>query len=284
MAIKRTANHLESNFTTVPNSWIRDTNLTFRARGLLAMLMSHSAGWNTTISSLASQNVEGKDAILTAVRELEEHGYLRREGSRSESGRFESDWVLQDPPPAVEGKPETVADYPRRFSRDGSAATVNPPLKKNSNKKTNIKENQSIDTPVVPRANKPPMRNPVYSQIFEQFWEAYPRKENKPGTYETWRAATKFTEASTIIKAAHAYRENPYREPRFTKTPTNWLTARGWEDGAPEPQRPPQSGQKMPGWVARDQANQQFANAYLNQQQPTGGEHLDSNWIAGELA
>ena len=73
------------------------------------MLMSHSAGWNTTISSLASQNVEGKDAILTAVRELEEHGYLRREGSRSESGRFESDWVLQDPPPAVEGKPETVA-------------------------------------------------------------------------------------------------------------------------------------------------------------------------------
>lgn len=132
---------------------------------------------------------------------------------------------------------------------------------------------------------KPPMRNPSYSQIFEQFWDAYPRKENKPGAYEMWKAATKFTQPATIIKAANTYRDNPYREPRFTKAPSNWLSARGWEDGAPEEQRAPQDpAQKIPGWVARDQANQAFANAYLNQQQPTGGEHLDSNWIAGELA
>ena len=134
---------------------------------------------------------------------------------------------------------------------------------------------------------KAPMRNPVYSQIFEQFWDVYPRQENKPAAYEMWKSATKFTEASTIIKAARAYKENPYREPKFTKTPNNWLSARGWEDGAPEEQRsqPVTVPQKIPGWVARDQANQAFANAYLNQQQPTGGpQPLDSNWIAGELA
>lgn len=144
MAIRRTTNGLESNFTTIPNSWIRDTRLSFRARGLLAMLLSHSAGWEVTISSLASQNKEGKDAILTAVRELERFGYLSREDGRS-GGRFDVDWVLQDPPPAVDGStvaenPPTVEDLPRRFNRDGSTATENPPLKKNSNKKTNEKE------------------------------------------------------------------------------------------------------------------------------------------------
>lgn len=83
----------------------------------------------------------------------------------------------------------------------------------------------------------PPMRNPTYSHLFEQFWNAYPRQEDKLAAYEMWKSATKFTEASTIIKAAKAYRERPNRDPKFTKLPSNWLKNRGWEDGAPEPNR-----------------------------------------------
>lgn len=102
MGIKRIGHDLEGHFTTVPNSWLRDSTLSFRARGLLAMLLSHRAGWNVTIESLAAQNLEGKDAILRAVRELEGAGYLRRDKSR-DGGKFKNDWVLMDPPPAVEG-------------------------------------------------------------------------------------------------------------------------------------------------------------------------------------
>lgn len=171
MGIKRTANNLESNFTTVPNSWVRDSSLSFRARGLLAMLMSHSAGWNITITSLASQNIEGKDAILTAVRELEDRGYLKREGSRGNGGRFESDWVLQDPPPAVEDFPPTVEDYPRRFNRDGSTATVNPPLKKNSNKKNSSKK--TIDKPrsatsALAETAQKPLHQEITTWVYDQ--------------------------------------------------------------------------------------------------------------------
>lgn len=175
MGIRRAANEVESNFTTIPNSWVRDTRLSFKARGLLAMLLSHKAGWNVTISSLAAQNKEGKDAILSAVRELECFGYLVRETSRV-GGKYDADWVLKDPPPAVEDvstvaeNPPTVADKPRRFNRDGLTATENPPLKKNSNKKTNTKKTigkEESATNALDTAEEQPLHRQIAEWVYE---------------------------------------------------------------------------------------------------------------------
>lgn len=79
-----------------------------------------------------------------------------------------------------------------------------------------------------------------YSPAFEQFWEAYPRKEGKLDAYNAWRSASHFNNASHLIAAAGRYRDNPNRDPRYTKTPTRWLNTRGWEDGPAEPPRPQQ--------------------------------------------
>jgi hypothetical protein len=84
----------ERNFTQVPNEWLRDTRLTFRARGLMAWLLSHQTGYKVTLKNLARDNREGLHALREAVLELEKHGYLTRTLVKGDSGHS---WRITDP-------------------------------------------------------------------------------------------------------------------------------------------------------------------------------------------
>lgn len=88
----------ERDFTQLPNTWLRDKQLSYRARGVLAMLMSHEAGFRVTLKSIAGDSPrEGIDAMREAIKELELAGYLRRRPHKN-AGRFEGDdWELCDP-------------------------------------------------------------------------------------------------------------------------------------------------------------------------------------------
>lgn len=89
----------ERNFTQLPNVWLRDESLSFRARGLLALLMTHDDGWHVTLKSLAATSPnEGIDALRTATNELEERGYLKRVTLQGRGGKFEgTTWEICDP-------------------------------------------------------------------------------------------------------------------------------------------------------------------------------------------
>lgn len=95
----RRALRFERNFTQLPNTWLRDESLSFRARGVLALLMSHENGWHVTLKALASASPnEGIDALRTAVNELERFGYLKRVTLKGRYGKFEgTTWEICDP-------------------------------------------------------------------------------------------------------------------------------------------------------------------------------------------
>lgn len=97
MSIRRT--HLTfDNYAQVPNDWMRDTRLSRKARGLLAELLTHRVGWDITIESLVAGGPEGRDAIRSAIGELERHGYLKRKRLRRENGTLSgSDYELREP-------------------------------------------------------------------------------------------------------------------------------------------------------------------------------------------
>lgn len=134
MAIKRQPVKPEDHFTIVANAWLRDYRLTLKARGLLALVLSHKVGWDVTIETLARDNPEGRDAIRSAVAELEEHGYLRRRRAHGDDGRFAGyDYELVYDPPSsgfpTTGEPTT-----------GEPTTGNPTQRRPSSKKTSSKE------------------------------------------------------------------------------------------------------------------------------------------------
>lgn len=78
---------------------------------------------------------------------------------------------------------------------------------------------------------------PVIPSPFDAFWSVYPAE----GRREKPRARLKFAKAAerapvtTIIAGAVRYRDDPNREPRYTKHAATWLHNDCWEDPALTP-------------------------------------------------
>ncbi|MEV6426038.1 hypothetical protein [Streptomyces sp. NPDC051662] len=82
------ADVFRENFTQVYNLALRDRRLSRRARGLLGEILSHRDGFGVSMASLLAGGPEGRDALTSALKELEQYGYLHRERERNELGQL----------------------------------------------------------------------------------------------------------------------------------------------------------------------------------------------------
>ncbi|MEE2034790.1 replication protein [Rhodococcus chondri] len=97
---------LASNFTILSNAVINDDRLSFRARGVLAWLLSKPDDWHTRSESIAAQSPrEGRDAIRSALRELADLGYLVREKIQNERGQWSTIQTIYEEP-VTDPRPE----------------------------------------------------------------------------------------------------------------------------------------------------------------------------------
>ena len=59
------------NYTVMSNYHFKDKSISLKAKGLLSQMLSLPDDWDYTLKGLASINKEGKDAIRSAIKELE---------------------------------------------------------------------------------------------------------------------------------------------------------------------------------------------------------------------
>ena len=76
------------NFTTMSNYHLRDKDLSLKAKGLLSQILSLPDDWDYSVRGLASICLEGKDCIVTTLKELEIKGYLVRKQLRDANGSW----------------------------------------------------------------------------------------------------------------------------------------------------------------------------------------------------
>ena len=92
------------------NYHLRDKRLSLKAKGLLSQMLSLPEDWDYTLTGLCYINRESKDAIRTAIRELEEAGYIRRRQTIDSGGKFAGNeyTIYERPqePPSDEPSPE----------------------------------------------------------------------------------------------------------------------------------------------------------------------------------
>lgn len=70
------------------NYHLRDKRLSLKAKGLLSQMLSLPEDWDYTLAGLCYINRESKDAIRTAIHELEQAGYIRRRQTTDSGGKF----------------------------------------------------------------------------------------------------------------------------------------------------------------------------------------------------
>ena len=76
-----------SGFTVMANYHLQDVTLSLKAVGLLTKMLSFPDGWKFSTEGLSAICKEGVDAIQSALKELEQHGYLSRHRQRDEKPR-----------------------------------------------------------------------------------------------------------------------------------------------------------------------------------------------------
>lgn len=118
----------EKNYTTIDNGIFKDTRISFKAKGLLTTMLSLPPTWNYTIEGLATLSKDGRDSIKTALKELENFGYLERKQVRNDNGSFcDLEYFVYEKPqpkePLAENPPadKSLAENHRQLSTDISS-------------------------------------------------------------------------------------------------------------------------------------------------------------------
>ena len=98
MAFLRNSNR--ERYTVIDNEAIRDDNLSLKALGLLVKLLSFPDNWEFSENGLEKIfKQDGQTSIRSGLKELEKHGYLKREKIRDEKGRIKKvEWQITENP------------------------------------------------------------------------------------------------------------------------------------------------------------------------------------------
>lgn len=224
-------------YAQIANSCLRDRRLSFKARGILAMVLSNVGEWEATARWIEDQSqADGAHAVQSALNELTELGYRVVSQERDNHGRL-----------------RTVASWKHVPDTPITRPPENPPAGLSDRRKTDppledyLKEDQ-------PKKTSSLVRKPVADDAdFDRFWRAYPRKQGKGHARRAWGSAVRKADPSDIITGAARYRDDPNREQEFTALPTTWLNGERWLD-EPLPARSSRSSAKaseVQGMIAR---------------------------------
>lgn len=183
------------NYTVMSNYHLRDKRLSLKAKGLLSQMLSLPEDWDYTLTGLSYINRESKDAIRTAINELESAGYIERRQTTDEGGKFAANEYIihecpvNDEPDPDKGKsenPHTPSGHEAGPERDtltpecdtaeitGSQETQDVPLSDNPTTDESMQEISLFEL----AQDNPAANTPTAGNFFAQPLLDFPMTEN----------------------------------------------------------------------------------------------------------
>lgn len=131
----------QKNFSIISNRPFNDTNLSMKARGIWATLMSKPDDWQVYVSQLVKTCGDGKTAIYSGLKELKEAGYIEHVFIRDEAGRMvRGEYIVYEDPITVKTPANSGSDpYPENRNT-GKWNPDNAPLLKTDTTKDKLKQ------------------------------------------------------------------------------------------------------------------------------------------------
>jgi hypothetical protein len=112
-------------FTVVDSRTVNDSSLSLRARGLLVWLLDKPDGWRVSSVEISKQCTEGREAIRTAIRELEDAGYITRLKYQLDDGQWFTETIVRERPDGEET--DSTEDWKPVFGAEDQKADFGSP-------------------------------------------------------------------------------------------------------------------------------------------------------------
>lgn len=145
MSIIRVDKNPDNPYVMLNKTALEDSNLSFKAKGIFAYLMSKPDNWKCQVKDLENNSADGRDSVRSGLRELRKHGYLIKRALRDQSGKiteweerlfetpqeyvkeiFKEQQIKKD---AINGNPvsgEKISDTINGFSVNGKSTNGKP--------------------------------------------------------------------------------------------------------------------------------------------------------------
>ena len=260
----------QHSFTMVPNQILRDSRLSWGARGLMAFIVSQKPGHSLSRQELIDASPMGRNGVKSLIDELRTAGYLEISQSR-ESGKFGTSVMVAKLPlvshsEPLTGLPSTVqpstvsmhtplntkvinnTNLPPIVPRDVEVVSVTEPLRADAltdcdelgtdpilGIKPDTRQHWRKATEVVQASNANTHQKPQNAPLndFDTFWALVPRRVGKKAAERAWRAVERRGESFEAIEGMRAYSAafaQSGTELKYVPHPSTWLNRRGWED------------------------------------------------------
>ena len=116
-----------ANFTVMSNTHLKDRRLSYKSKGLLSVILSLPPDWDYTITGLAVIAADGVDSVKTAIKELEQYGYVTRTQLRDERGRMaQNEYRVYENPTDNPDYVPSEQNSPKKDAPDENAAEHKP--------------------------------------------------------------------------------------------------------------------------------------------------------------
>jgi len=133
------------NYSIIDNTCLRDPNLSWKAKGLFAYLLSLPDDWQIYQKDLVNRATDGDTSLRSGIIELEKAGYLKRERQRNEFGQ-------------VKGMIYHIIENPNEqecLTNTTSEPRLENPIQENPDQENLNQENLNQENHILVNTNKP---------------------------------------------------------------------------------------------------------------------------------
>ena len=193
----------EKNYTVIDNTFIRDTRISWKAKGLMTYFLSLPDDWGIHLSEVEKHATDGRDSLRSAIKELKQYGYLKAE-QKKEKGKFTEVLytIIENP-----NEPQTEIPFTEK------PLTENPKLQStNKQSKDTLNDNDCDKVARISSFSPKPFEIPTPRQVYNFYLEM--KLKVKPSDFYNLNQKNGWTDETGRIKNwCGAYTEMNRRQP-----------------------------------------------------------------------
>ena len=198
--------HKNKDYTTIDNNIFKNKNLSWKAKGLLCVMLSLPDNWSFSIEGLTMLSGDKISSTRTGIQELEDNGYLKRTRIHDEKGILRN--MIYDiyESPMLENRTlvEPICEKPTLENR-----TLEQPIYILNTNRINKKEIYKEKYGVYGRVR---LTKEEYTRLVEEFGEDFIKRQiEKLDEYvESNNNKNKYTNFNLVLRKS--IRENWFKE------------------------------------------------------------------------